>query len=105
MPSGGRIHISLTEIGQPSPAGAPTRLLLTFEDSGPGIPTGMIDKVFDRGVTTHQAPPRPGENWSTFHFGLGLAITRSIIDSAYGHIEASNRPGGGARFSIELPAL
>jgi signal transduction histidine kinase len=112
MPSGGRIHISLTEISQPgtgpagqlSPPGAPARLLLIFEDSGTGIPSEMIDKVFERGVTT-QRPPSPGENWSNFHRGLGLAITRSIIESACGRIEASNRPGGGARFSIELPAV
>lgn len=107
MPRGGRIHISLTEIyplGQPCLAGAPIRLLLAFEDSGPGIPSEIIDKVFDRGVTT-QAPPRPGENWSTYHCGLGLAITRSIIESACGRIKAENRPGGGARFLIELPAI
>jgi signal transduction histidine kinase len=104
MPRGGRIHISLTEIGQPSPCWAPTRLLLVFEDSGPGIPSEIIDKVFDRGVTT-QAPTRPGDDWSTYHHGLGLAITRSIIESACGCIEAQNRPGGGARFLIELPAL
>jgi signal transduction histidine kinase len=64
----------------------------------------MIDKVFDRGITTH-APASHGKNWSKFHRGLGLAITRSIIESACGHIEASNRPGGGARFLIELPAI
>jgi signal transduction histidine kinase len=110
MPHGGRIHISLTEISQSeigpacqsSRGGAPSRLLLTFEDSGPGIPSEIIDKVFDRGVTT-QAPTRPAENWSTYHHGLGLAITRSIIESACGRIEVSNRPGGGARFAIELP--
>ncbi len=112
MPRGGRIHISLTEISQSGighaghsfPGRAPARLLLAFEDSGPGIPSEIIDKVFDRGVTT-QAPARPGENWSTYHRGLGLAITRSIIESACGRIEAENRPGGGARFCIELPAL
>jgi signal transduction histidine kinase len=112
MPRGGRIHISLSEIrqtgigpvGQPSPAGTPTRLLLAFEDNGPGIPPELLGKVFERGFTT-QAPARPGENWTTFHRGLGLAIARSIIESACGRIEAANRPGGGARFSIELPAL
>jgi signal transduction histidine kinase len=107
MPSGGRIHISLTEAGlggQFSAAGSPPRLLLAFEDNGPGIPPELLTKVFDRGVTT-QAPTRPGENWSTFHRGLGLTITRSIIESACGRIEAANRPGGGASFLIELPAL
>jgi len=107
MPSGGRIHISLREIGQagqPATAEAPTRLLLTFEDNGPGVPSEIIGKVFERGFTT-QAPVHPGENWSTFHRGLGLTITRSIIESARGHIEVSNRPGGGTRFQIELPAI
>ena len=107
MPSGGRIHISLTEIGpagQPSPAGAPTRLLLTFEDNGPGISPGLLDRVFDPGITTG-ARARSGENWPTIHRGLGLAITRSIVESACGRIQVANRPGGGARFLIELPAL
>jgi signal transduction histidine kinase len=107
MPSGGRIHISLTELDPtgPSPSdGAPVRLLLAFEDNGPGIPSEIVDKVFESGFTT-QTPPRPGNNWSTYHCGLGLAITRSIIESAHGRIEATNRPGGGARFAIELPAL
>jgi signal transduction histidine kinase len=112
MPSGGRIHISLTEVnavgtntmGQPVAAGSPTRLILTFDDNGPGVSPDLLDKVFDRGFTTH-APARPGENWATFHRGLGLAISRSIIESAFGRIEVTNRPGGGARFLIELPAI
>jgi len=107
MPSGGRIHISLSETsftGQPSPAGAPTRLMLVFEDDGPGISSGLLDKIFDRGFTTH-APSSSDENWPAIHRGLGLAITRSIIESACGRIEVSNRPGSGARFSIELAAV
>ena len=107
MPSGGRIHISLTELdptGLSSSDSVPARLLLAFEDNGPGFPSEFIGKVFDSGFTT-QIPPRPGSNWSAFHCGLGLAITRSIIESARGRIDATNRPGGGARFAIELPAL
>lgn len=107
MPSGGRIHISLTELGAgspPSPGGTPSRLLLTFEDNGPGIPPEFLARIFDRGYTT-QSTSLPGRNGPSFHCGLGLAITRSIIESACGRIEATNRPGGGARFLIELPAL
>jgi signal transduction histidine kinase len=107
MPSGGRVHIGLTEMsadGQPSAAGAPTRLLLAFEDNGLGIPSEIIDKVFDHGFTT-RTPTGRGENWTNFHRGLGLAISRSIIESACGRIEVTNRPEGGARFLIELPAL
>jgi len=117
MPSGGRIHISLTEISltevnaigtkpndQPVANGDPNRLVLTFDDNGPGVSPDLLDKVFERGFTTH-SPTRPGESWATFHRGLGLAISRSIIESAYGRIEVTNRPGGGARFLIELPAI
>jgi signal transduction histidine kinase len=112
MSSGGRIHISLTEISltgigpacRSLPVGVPACLRLAIEDNGPGISTELIDKVFDRGFTTHAAAPG-GESWKTFHRGLGLAITRSIIESACGRIQVANRPGGGARFSIELPAL
>jgi len=104
---GGRIQISLSETapaGQVLPDGAPVCLRLVFEDNGPGISPALLEKVFDRGFTTH-ASAHPGENWTTIHRGLGLAITRSIIESAGGRIEVANRPGGGARFIIELPAL
>jgi signal transduction histidine kinase len=107
MPSGGRIHISLTEIGpegQPSLAGAPTRLLLAIEDNGPGIAPELLDKVFDPGITT-RARAQSGENWPMLHRGLGLAIARSVVESACGRIQVTNRPGGGARFLIELPAI
>jgi signal transduction histidine kinase len=112
MPSGGRIHISLTEveaigtnpIGQTATSVPPARLVLTFDDNGPGVSPDLLSKIFDRGFTTH-SPVRPGENWATFHRGLGLAISRSIIESAFGRIEVTNRPGGGARFLIELPAI
>jgi signal transduction histidine kinase len=107
MPSGGCIHIGLTEMspdGQPAAAGAPTRLLLAFEDNGPGIPSQIVDRVFDHGFTT-RTPGGAGENWTNFHRGLGLAIARSIVESACGRIEVTNRPEGGARFLIELPAL
>jgi signal transduction histidine kinase len=104
---GGRIQISLSEIapaGQVSPVGAPVRLRLVFEDNGPGISPVLLEKVFDRGFTTH-ASAHSGENWTTIHRGLGLAISRSIIESAGGRIQVASRPGGGARFIIELPAL
>jgi signal transduction histidine kinase len=93
MNSNGRVHISLEE------AGDEPWIKLTVEDSGPGIPQDSLEKIFETGHTT-----RSGDrSWPVTHRGLGLSITRSILESAGGRIHAANRPHAGARFEIELP--
>lgn len=131
MPSGGRIHIALAE--RPAFGAAPGQLLLAIEDTGPGIPAELLERVFQSGFTTHtddradgraddrasgRADRRHGSTvsnagWPAAHRGLGLAITRAIIEAAGGHIAAVDRtsrasadadtPFQGARFEIELP--
>jgi signal transduction histidine kinase len=101
MPSGGRIHFSLVE--RPAASGTLPSVTLAIEDNGPGVPAEAIEKIFSPGFTTHgRAGSGPG-NVLWAHRGLGLSITRSIVEAAGGRISASNRPQGGARFSIELP--
>jgi two-component system, OmpR family, sensor histidine kinase ChvG len=100
MPSGGRIRIGLRE--RPSVAGTAACLDLTIEDNGPGIPEAALEKIFNSGYTT-RAGNEPGNGWPLTHRGLGLAITRSIVEAAGGRIFAANRDQGGARFEIELP--
>jgi signal transduction histidine kinase len=100
MPGGGKIRMSLREQVQ-GPEAAPA-LLLALEDSGPGIPARALDKLFEAGFSTHLASS-PGRGWPVAHRGLGLSISRSIIESAGGRIEARNRPPMGARFEIDLP--
>ncbi len=80
-------------------------LLLSVEDSGPGIPDGDLERVFDRGYTTHRGVDGTGamDTWPKRKRGLGLAIIRSIVEAAGGRVSAGNREGGGARFLIELP--
>ena len=96
MPRGGRIQIVLAE----RTAQDGDWLKLTVEDSGPGIPEEALERVFESGYTGHRgAGGRPAR-----HRGLGLAITRAIVETAGGRIEAENREQGGARFRIELPA-
>lgn len=115
MPSGGRIHIALSERPGAGGLGAstPARLVMAVEDTGPGIPEGDLEKIFESGFTTHIRNAAPG-GWPSAHRGLGLAIIRSIVEAAGGRIVASNRAGsgtasmanpapGGARFEIELP--
>jgi signal transduction histidine kinase len=91
-------------------------LVLTVEDNGPGIPKKALENIFDSGYTTrpsfvsgHDASGsgawgsgNPG-NWPASHRGLGLSITRSIVEAAGGRIHAANRAPAGARFKIELP--
>jgi signal transduction histidine kinase len=112
LPATGRIALRLHEFH----AGAklPPWLLLTIEDNGPGIPATALEKIFDSGYTTRASGASgPGAsateshgNWPASpasHRGLGLSITRSIIESAGGSIHASNRAPTGACFKIELP--
>ncbi len=76
--------------------------LLLVEDTGPGIPEGDLERVFDRfhRVGDSRTPERDGGG-----AGLGLAIARSIVEVQGGSLTAENRPDGGARFVARLPLL
>lgn len=100
MPNGGRIHLGLSEIEDAK--GAAPCLGLTVEDNGPGVPDGSLERIFASGYTSKTKTPKNGA-WPQTHRGLGLAIVRSIVESAGGRIQASNRPQGGACFMLELP--
>ena len=101
MPAGGRIQLSLRE--QPAAGNAAPWLTLSVEDNGPGIPRKALEKVFEPGYTTRSGPA--GSGWPAAHRGLGLSITRSIVETAGGRIHAANRTQAGAKFEIELPTL
>jgi two-component system sensor histidine kinase ChvG len=80
-------------------------ILITVEDDGPGIPEGKLEAIFDRFYTERPA----GEKFGT-HSGLGLSISKQIIDAHRGTIRAENRRGAGgavvgARFIVRLPAV
>ena len=64
-----------------------------IHDSGPGIATENIDRIFSSFFTTKEDG-----------VGMGLAICQSIIAAHGGRIGASNDPLGGARFEFSLPA-
>lgn len=101
VPAGGRIQIRLCEL--PGSSGAVDAMVLTVEDSGPGIPDELLEKVFEAGFTTRASVAAAASSRAVSHRGLGLAITRAIVESAGGRITASNRIEGGARFEIVLP--
>ncbi len=76
--------------------GTPAGATMTVDDAGPGMRPEELPHLFER---FWQAPDAPeGGN------GLGLSIAAWIVEQQGGTIGASNRPAGGARFSVQLPA-
>jgi two-component system sensor histidine kinase ChvG len=76
---------------------------LAIEDEGPGIPDGKLDSIFDRFYSE-----RPQTEQFGSHSGLGLSISRQIVEAHQGRISAENRRDDegkiiGARFVIRLP--
>jgi PAS domain S-box-containing protein len=67
----------------------------SFLDDGPGIPPDVLASIFDPFYTTK----RPGRGT-----GLGLSICKSVMKEHNGAIEAANAPGGGAVFTVTVPA-
>ena len=68
---------------------------IAVADSGPGIPDHVMPHLFNSFITTKARGKGTG---------LGLRICRRIVMEMHGNIEATNRPQGGARFEITLPA-
>jgi len=97
----GTIRLALTD--QKVGSGEAPAVVLVVEDTGAGIAEELLDRVFEPGFTTRSTGPSRAGWASGARRGLGLAITRSIVEAAGGTIHAGNRAGGGARFVIELP--
>jgi two-component system sensor histidine kinase ChvG len=79
-------------------------VLVTVEDEGPGIPEDKLTAIFDRFYTERPV----GEKFGT-HSGLGLSISKQIVEAHRGRIWAENHRDVsgtvcGARFSIRLPS-
>jgi signal transduction histidine kinase len=85
MPEGGTIRLRFSE--------TETAVVTEIEDSGPGIPPEIAESLFEPFATFGKAKGT----------GLGLFISRRIVEEHRGMISARNQPGGGAIFSITLP--
>jgi signal transduction histidine kinase len=68
------------------------RLCIEIDDTGPGLPAVDPEELFQPFVTT-----------KTHGTGLGLAVTRRIVENLGGKVTLSNLPGGGVRCKMELP--
>ncbi len=95
------VRVMLSRVGD--------EVLVTVEDGGPGIEPHALERIFERFYTD-----RPNEGFGQ-NSGLGLSISRQIVEAHRGTIRAENRlgPAGadgvqprlGARFTVSLPAL
>jgi two-component system sensor histidine kinase ChvG len=77
---------------------------IVVDDDGPGIPAHAFERIFERFYTD-----RPEQGFGQ-NSGLGLSISRQIVEAHGGVIRAANRPGSGgsvagARFTVWLPAM
>tara|TARA_R100001143_G_scaffold63387_1_gene70123 strand:- start:65315 stop:66784 length:1470 start_codon:yes stop_codon:yes gene_type:complete len=69
---------------------------VTIEDSGPGIKEELLDKIFESNFSTKKSEVK-------FGLGLGLSISKNIIEQHRGTISVNNSSKGGAIFTIQLP--
>ena len=77
----------------------PRQIVLTIEDEGPGIPPEDMERLFQPFQRLETS-----RNRETGGIGLGLTIARNILRSHGGDVMLGNRPAGGARATIILPA-
>ena len=101
-----RVLINVLEnAGKYTPPGSPIeieahadadQILIRVDDHGPGLPHGREEAIFEKFERGQRESSTPG-------VGLGLAISRAIMQAHGGRIHGESRPGGGARFTLTLP--
>jgi signal transduction histidine kinase len=87
-PEGGRIVLGL--------AVEDDHAVLRVEDTGSGIPTAALDRIFDPFFRAEEKSDHPGA-------GLGLALVRWIVEAHGGTVEARSRLWEGTRFTLRFP--
>jgi signal transduction histidine kinase len=90
-PAGGVVTVRVANAGRAA--------TIEVSDQGPGIPEAETERIFEP-FTRLSGTTRHGSGGT----GLGLAIARRIVAAHGGGIRASSSPGGGARFTVMLPA-
>ena len=88
---GGEIHVTLQRDGKEA--------VLTVADTGEGMAPAALARIFDRFYRADQSRSLPAGRT-----GLGLAITKSIVETHRGSITVESTPGEGTTFTVRLPA-
>jgi two-component system, OmpR family, sensor histidine kinase MtrB len=91
---GGLAGVSLVRAGD--------RVRICVDDAGPGVPEPYRARIFERFA---RAPAAAGARRDGGGVGLGLALAAEHVHLHGGKIWVEDRPGGGARFVVELPAV
>jgi two-component system OmpR family sensor kinase len=89
-PAGGNVQLRVRANGQ--------RGYIEVEDEGPGIPQSELTHLFER---FHRSDSSRARN--TGGYGLGLAISKALIEAYGGTITPASRPGQGMRMVVEVP--
>jgi len=97
---GGRISVSakFKKSGEGAPEGASEWIEISVEDTGIGINKELQERIFEKFYQADGSMTR-----STGGFGIGLAITKSIVEAHGGKIWVESKPGHGARFTFTIP--
>lgn len=90
-PAGGSVRLELRPRGG--------RVEVEIKDTGKGIPSDELPNIFERYYRVDR-----GEFGNTAHAGLGLAITRRVVELHGGTIRVASKVGVGTTFSFDLPA-
>jgi len=92
-PPGSEVRVDLRREGDEA--------VVTVRDQGPGIPEEHLERIFERFFSWR--PEADQEEGPLAHMGLGLAISRAIVEGYGGSLRARNEPPGGACFEVRLP--
>jgi two-component system OmpR family sensor kinase len=94
-PAGSRVSI---KAWRESDASGQSQIAVTIKDSGPGIDTEQLQRVFEPYVKLNAGQPSQPST------GLGLAIVKRVVEHHHGSVTARNRDGGGLCVTVRLPA-
>ena len=97
--SEGEVRVRI-EVTDPAEAGQPSSLCFEVSDTGVGFDKEAAEHLFQRFSQADTTIPRRFGG-----SGLGLSITRALIEMMGGRIETESRPGKGSRFQVTLPLM